>query len=254
MSGQLQQMTSLLSFQFHPMKSRILCFSFTVLTCTLVVLLFLLSQKNSNFEKSSPNNLQLQNPLTFLHGKDIVQPLTHIKRTQLIQRLKSYLKSRKSKQILLVIANKPFETILLNWLVAAHSNANIKIQDILILSLDTKLHSKLLKYGMVSIYIPTGDLIQPSAKLRTSHSHLWIIRCMIARILNYWGFDVMMFDIDAVILKDPRPLFNKYHQSDIVASQGQYPFELSHVWGMTLCMGTVLIHSTRSTGKLNTIL
>jgi len=36
------------------------------------------------------------------------------------------------------------------------------------------------------------------------------------RLINRLGFDCAMYDIDAVILKNPQPLYDK-HKSDIVA-------------------------------------
>jgi hypothetical protein len=67
-------------------------------------------------------------------------------------------------------------------------------------------------------------------------------------LLNHWGFDVAMIDTDALLLKDPWPLFEKYPESGIVASQGKFPNELNAKWGTALCVGVILIRSSNQTG------
>ena len=52
-----------------------------------------------------------------------------------------------------------------------------------------------------------------------------MIRLAFMRLINRLEFDCAMYDIDAVILKNPQPLYDK-HKSDIVGSRGELPRQL----------------------------
>ena len=196
----------------------------------------------------SEQDYSLHAQIIFPHGS-LLHSVDYLVKTKWIKQLQSFLQQHSNKLVVMVTANYLFLDILLNWLAAAQHNAQINIETVLILSMDSSLHEILSHQGITSILVNRNDVIRPSAKLPTQFSHYWIIRCTVTRLLNYWGFHVAMFDVDAVILKDPRPLFQKYIGSDIVGSQGKYPFELHRKWGVTLCMGVVLFRSTSSTGK-----
>ena len=197
----------------------------------------------------SKQDYSLHTQIVFPHGS-LLHPVDYLVKTTWIKQLQSFLQQHSNKLVVMVTANYLFLDILLNWLAAAQHNAQMNIETVLILSMDSSLHEVLSHRGVTSILVNRNDVIRPSAKLPTRYSHFWIIRCTVTRLLNYWGFHVAMFDVDAVILKDPRPLFQKYIGSDIVGSQGKYPFELHRKWGVTLCMGVVLFRSTSSTGKV----
>lgn len=203
----------------------------------------------SNTSHRHVKTVPIDSSVVFLHNKNLFISLSHLKKTRWMNQLLEYLYHHDSNIILLVTANQMFEGILFNWLAAAQLRAHICPTNVLILSLDDVIYQTLLENGIVSIRIATDEVIRSSALLHTTLSHLWIIRCMITRLLNYWGYDVIMFDLDAVILKDPLPLFKKFPKSDIIGSQGKYPFKLGQKWGVTLCMGVVLFRSTSSTGK-----
>jgi hypothetical protein len=185
---------------------------------------------------------------SFLHC-NVLQSTDDLEKSQWMKDLQDYVQPRESKELLLVSSNYEFEEILINWLAAAQVNAGITLEDILILSLDKLLYKSLLEVGIHSIYIDVEEIISSSASINTKNSHIWIIRCTIIRLLNHWNFNVLMVDIDAIILKDPRQLFYHHKSSTIVGSQGVYPFELGKEWGATLCMGAVLFRSNPSAGK-----
>ena len=192
----------------------------------------------------------INSSLTFLHSKNLFISYSRFKKSHWMQQLMYHLQQHNSNQIILITADHLYEDIFFNWLAAAHLKAQIGIHDVLVLSLDDVLCQTLLDYDIETVCVRKDEVIHSSAEMHTSLSHVWIIRCMIARLLNYWGYDVLMFDLDAVLLKDPRPLFEHFKQSDIIGSQGKYPFELSREWGgVTLCMGVVMFRSTHPTGK-----
>ena len=76
-----------------------------------------------------------------------------------------------------------------------------------------------------------------------------MMRLVVLRLLNYWGFDVIHYDIDAIILKDPQPLFEQFSNRDIIGSIGTHPKEYYLDWGLTICLGFVMLRHTDKTGK-----
>jgi len=61
---------------------------------------------------------------------------------------------------------------------------------------------------------------------------------------------VLVFDSDAVLLRNVQPLLNQFTESDIISSSGSYPFDVHRKWGVpTLCMGVVLIKSSPKIGR-----
>ena len=74
-----------------------------------------------------------------------------------------------------------------------------------------------------------------------------MIRSIILRLINYWGYDVATYDSDAVVLKNPQTLFDNYTH-DILSSASTYPEAAAKVWGFTLCAGAILYRASSATG------
>lgn len=81
------------------------------------------------------------------------------------------------------------------------------------------------------------------------YSYVWIIRMVVYRLINYFGYDVVSYDTDAIPLRNLQPVFDKYRDHDIIGSAGHFPFHLGRAWGFTLCMGVVRFKSNANTGK-----
>ncbi len=58
-----------------------------------------------------------------------------------------------------------------------------------------------------------------------------------------------IYDSDAFILKNPQELFDLYPGSHVIGSESYMPFDLHKKWGVTLCMGVVLIRASSETGR-----
>ena len=134
---------------------------------------------------------------------------------------------------------------LINWLVSALVKTSPPLQNIVVFWLDDR-PCELLKEKMVveCFEIAIGKLIFPE---KSSH-HIWDSRLTLIRLLNFWGFDVVVFDMDAIVVKNLKPIFDSFSESGIIASTGEYPFSLNGTWGMTMCMGCILFRSTKQTG------
>ena len=105
------------------------------------------------------------------------------------------------------------------------------------------LHSK----GLPSVYVDPETIT--CGKVHRKISRIWIARCAVYRLLAHWGYDVMAYDSDAIVLKNLQDILAAYPDSDVIGSSGFYPRDLGAKWGQTLCMGVALFRSTRKTGE-----
>ena len=84
-------------------------------------------------------------------------------------------------------------------------------------------------------------------------SHEWIVRLMVrqitVRLINYWGYDVATYDSDAVVLKNPQELYQKYQSTHLLSSASVWPNYLAEPWGFTLCGGAALFKASSGIGK-----
>ena len=151
------------------------------------------------------------------------------------------------RQITVVVSNSNYTLSLLNWLVAALVRTSPPLKNVIVISFDETLQALLDKKEIVSVYVNPETIIR--GRMHTRSSHIWIARCTVYRLLNHWGYDVVAYDTDAIVLKNLQDILDTHAESDVVASAGIYPFKLGAKWGMTLCMGVILIRSTRSTGE-----
>lgn len=208
---------------------------------------------NSEYSRRSVE-FTVHYPLSFAHS-EAVRPLPEVLSAPWVERLQAFLSSLDSKQVNIVVADSKFLPNVINWLISALIKAIPPLENILVIALDRDLHTFLHNKGLVSLYVDPHTVIQPRAPLHTNFSHIWITRCTIFRLLNHWGYDVITYDTDAVVLKNLQPLFDEHRSSDVIGSSGTYPFELHRVWGQTFCMGVALFRSTKHTGKsINSIL
>ena len=150
-------------------------------------------------------------------------------------------------QITVVVSNTNYTLSLLNWLVSALIKTTPPLHNVIVISLDKTLYSLLERKQLQSVYVNPETII--NGPMHTSSSHIWITRCTVYRLLNHWGYDVMAYDTDAIVLRNLQPILDAHTESDVVASSGTYPFQLGRKWGLTLCMGVILIRSTRNTGE-----
>jgi len=154
-------------------------------------------------------------------------------------------------QIVLLLSDKKYLDVLLNWMVHVVLVSPSTLKNVLVISLDTVTHKMLQHKQVHSIYIPRHYIIRPDLH-STKFSHLWITRLTVIRLLNSWNYDVLVFDSDAVLLRNIQTLLNQFAKSDIVSSSGSYPFDVHRKWGVpTLCMGVVLIRSSPKIGRHN---
>lgn len=181
---------------------------------------------------------------------NVMRTLDDISRASWVTDLRYYLSTYNySREISLVTSNSKYTDVLLNWLISATVKSGIPVKSILIISLDKTIHRLLLAKQFCSIFIPPRSLLDASANFSQPFEHIMMARLAIMRIVNHFGYDFVMYDSDAVILKDPQPLYDTLPYEDIIGSVGKIPYDLAAEWGITICIGVVLVRSSPKTGE-----
>ena len=183
-------------------------------------------------------------------------PLDQILHTEWLQALKDFLHTLKpdSGPVTIVSSDYKYSEVLLNWLISALIRVDRPLSNVLVLSLDSSLHALLQRRGFASIHVPPESLVRPAliAKLKyhVAFTQVHILRLTVMRFINHWGFDAANYDTDAIIMKNPEPLYyHQYKTSDFIGSYGHFPQEMQREWGIAVCIGVVMIKSSKQTGK-----
>ena len=185
---------------------------------------------------------------TFPHPQ-VFKPVSTVLSSSWVRQLKLYLLSiTPARQVTITVASYDFAANLLNWLISAQVITSPPLENILVVSFDEPLHRMLIHRKISSLFVPYASV------LRNPHSlgvhKVWMTRMAVLRLISHWGFHVVQFDTDAIILRNPQPLFDRFPNFDIVGSRAKLPFELGKgQWGFTVCMGAILFRSTARTGR-----
>lgn len=185
----------------------------------------------------------------FPHFKCILHSTTEIAETLWVKNLAKMMANVRVKTIYTVTVTATYQSSLLNWLISAVSRARVTLGQILVIALDRQTQDFLQRYKIQTIYVPPRSLFSISSKI-SHYGLVMFTRISVVRLLNHWGFSVILADTDAIILKNPQPLFDKHLSSDIVASSGKQPLTLYNVWNIAVCNGLLLIRSSQETGTL----
>ena len=157
-------------------------------------------------------------------------------------------KQMQSKQLTLLICNKSYLEVLVNWLAQAVLHAHYPVDSILIIAFDSFTQHVMHHKGIRSVFISVDAIF--NSKVTNIAHRIWMTRLTVIRLLNHWNYNVLAFDTDALMLKSVQPLLDKFSTSDIVASSGTYPFECYNKWNApTMCMGAIFYKSSPATGS-----
>ena len=154
-----------------------------------------------------------------------------------------------SKQVSIVFSDSSYADSLLNWLIASQVRLESPIENFIVVCLDKNVFSLLDSRDIPSILVDKAKVLKPNAKFQHDYSSVWIVRMIVYRLINYFGYDVVSYDTDAIPLRNLQPVFDDYQDHDIVGSAGIYPFGLGRIWGFTMCMGVIRFRSTTKMGK-----
>ena len=157
-----------------------------------------------------------------------------------------------SHHLSLVSSDSKYLEVLLNWLISALVSSAKPLTNVLVLSLDHALCQLLGQREIPCVHIPPSCLLRHGLSL-THHvpfTEVHIMRLLVMRLLNNWGYDVANYDSDAVVLRNPEVRYGELGDMDLIGSVGHFPHELDHRWGTAVCIGVVLIRASPQTGQL----
>ncbi len=163
--------------------------------------------------------------------------------------LKEFLSRVNGKQVSMVTSTQEHQDVLVNWLISAYVVASPPLENVLVLSLGETLHQLLVRRSIDSLLVTPDMVIHPNAGIDAPFSQVHIVRLTVLRLLAHYGFSVVNYDCDAIVLKNPQILFEKFRDADIIGTFGKGPQHLFHRWGVTLNTGVMLFRSNPKTGK-----
>ena len=160
--------------------------------------------------------------------------------------------SPESPPVHIIAGNYKYREVLLNWLISAKVRVNPPLTNIIVLSIDSPLCDLLNKRNVTCVHAHWKEYL--IKELTSPFAAILVLRITAIRLLNYWGYDAANIDTDALILKNPEPLYEEFSDSDLVAGYGRFPFDLGSKWRETICGGAVMIRSTLNSGILHSMI
>ena len=157
-----------------------------------------------------------------------------------------------SPHVNVVFGDSNHSRLLENWITAAMIRLKPPLHNLMVLSLDYSLCNQLLsrKIPHTCIPVPPQSLIvaHPNGT-NTTWSSAMMIRQIVLRLINYWGYDVASYDSDAVLLHNPQVLYDAQPYVDVFsASSKGFPWSLSAKWGFNLCGGILMLRASPEVG------
>ena len=233
----------------------ILSFLVVLYICVHYLMLPNIDSVNRYVSISIRPDFNIKPPFSFPEP-NVIKPVEEVVHMRWLLELVDILADRTSKRIYLLTCDMKHYGSLLNWLVAAYVNTEIELRDILVISSDKTLYKILKSREISTIYVEMRDLIRHySIHYWTRHgatSDVMITKMAIVRLILHFGFDVVVFDVDAIPLRDPHALFSSFHNSDIIGAHALEDHAQSYKW--SLCFGFVLFKSTPRVGKFSGII
>lgn len=211
----------------------------------------LITERDTRVKNVDANELLIfQKNFSFPQPR-VMRSLDEIKSSKWVHHLRQYLRSLKKpvKQIYLLTSNIKYVDVLLNWLISAVLRSKIPMEHILILSMDDNVHMLLKMRNFSSVLIKPSFLFPQNITFAKPFEMVMMLRLTVMRIINHFGFNVVMYDTDAIMLKDPQSVFDSLHDQDMIGTLGTIPDDLFAEWGVTICIGVVMVKSSMRMGK-----
>ena len=207
--------------------------------------------RDSNLASSSLDGNQFQVSSSFHFPQPrYSKPDSVLLRSNWVKSLKSYLVRIKGKQISFVTSTEEHTDVVVNWLISAYLIAKPPLDNILVLSMGKTLHDMLESRGFSSLYVTAGMVISPRANITRVFSQVHIVRLNVIRLINHFGFDVVNYDCDAILLKNPQKVFDGKKDADLIGTFGKGPASLFRKWGVTLNTGVMLLRANQKIGNV----
>ena len=167
-----------------------------------------------------------------------------------ITQLQRFLGNVWGTQVSMVTASIEHLDILLNWLISANLVAVPPLQNVLVLTLDKTVYDLLTGHNLSTLYVHEDMVISPTANVTRRFSQVHVVRLSVLRLINHYGFTVVNYDCDAIVLRNPQTIFDGHADVDIIGTFGRGPSRLFEKWGITLNTGVMLLRSNAKLGRL----
>ena len=203
------------------------------------------------------DTIQKQQP--FLISSNITFPFANVTRSadeiltsKWITELKTTLTTASNTQVTLMMISIEYFSTLINWLAYATIHTMPLANNLLVICSDVESHDILSRKGVRSLVVTIEDaFVKESQFSQVLFGGKMVVRLTVLRLLNYWGYDVVGMDSDAVILNNILPIFDHFSDNDVIASTIERrctPIGVYEVWGFCVCMGVVQIKHGPNTG------
>jgi hypothetical protein len=155
-----------------------------------------------------------------------------------------------------IVANQQGMYLVANWMCISRMTLHGPPTENLLIVLPgpEKAHGAdfLNRNGIAAVRINLSEkCLDQSETVRVLELHSWFkaltMRILTVMLLTDWGYDVMVHDPDAFIIKDPFQFYSdiiKAKDPHIVAQKGEMPQAVAAKWGFTLVMGAILYRSS----------
>jgi hypothetical protein len=131
-------------------------------------------------------------------------------------------------------ATSGFAPLLDNWLIHARAAG---VRQVMVIAMDEP-----------DAFQAQPDVLVVQHRYDGTLHDLWVQRALVFAFLADQGIDFIHSDVDAVWLKDPRPLCFADGHFDLVFSQGtNYPAAVWQLWGFVLCCGLFAVRASPAT-------
>lgn len=187
---------------------------------------------------------------------DYIRPLEDILELDWVCDLEHFLSrvDPMHRLVSIIAANSNFTEPLLNWIIGVSLRLEEPLIDWIVVSLDEPLHNMLRHRGIPSLLVTPESVMYTDRFPDVYHMHngIYQARMIVMRLINRLGYHCANYDTDALLLKNPRVIYEApiYANVDIFAGYAiSFPPKLHRVWGATLCNGAMMIRSNLRTGK-----
>ena len=142
--------------------------------------------------------------------------------------------------------------LLENWITAAVRRLKPPLHNVMVLSLDYTPCNLLLFMNISLTCIPVIEesliVVYPNGS-DASWSSAMMIRQIVLRLINYWGYDVASYDTDAVLLHNPQVLYDSQPYVDVFSASTQnFPKSVCDKWGFNLCGAALMLRASPAVG------
>lgn len=175
-------------------------------------------------------------------------PTNQLLKSNWVRLLKTYLTNIEGKQVSVVTSTEEHTAVLINWLISAHLVAKPPLENVLVLSMGKKLHDMVESRGFFSLYVSAEMVVRSDANITRVFSQVHIVRLAVDRLINHLGFDVVNYDTDAILLKNPQKIFDSLKGVDLIGTFGKGPASLFRKWGVTLNTGVMFLRASPMIG------